>query len=303
MIRDGALAPDVWQVAVTRTRKTSDIASLAERAARELLEAWPALRTAQRTERNAPISSALQAKKGSAARLATACNDDPSLANLRQGLITRHAGSGSPVWALAVPHLLIRSAIDGHCVASVVDEARHFAESKKSASDSYTALAGVTVTEALSLGSTLDLIPWSDIPRTDHKSVFELPKPLAVTPNLAIRHRSAESRVLFSSLENAEANKISAKTDRMPFTWIDDFVRCIIALNVCPVARLGGWTQFSNRIADALGSTTVYSYTPEIFDQNTLFISLGPVPWTRKPRSTSFICSRSSKLARRTRSD
>ena len=101
----------------TEDQTEGDIASLAEKAARELLEVMPTLKLANPIERGMEISEALRAENSSAARLMAVFRDDSSFGNLHGGWIQQHGGFGMAAQGHAVPVLLINSVIDGHYAA------------------------------------------------------------------------------------------------------------------------------------------------------------------------------------------
>ena len=202
----------------TEDQTEGDIASLAEKAARELLEVMPTLKLANPIERGMEISEALRAENSSAARLMAVFRDDSSFGNLHGGWIQQHGGFGMAAQGHAVPVLLINSVIDGHSTKSLIEEARAFAGSQTSITESYTPLAGATVAEAVSLDDNIDLVPWADVPDGNQKTVFgpggaydglalltSILRPRQAFANSAVRIRSADCQVLFSSSKDAEA--------------------------------------------------------------------------------------------------
>ena len=234
-----------------------DMARLAEEAARELLHAMPVLATDEPIARSA---KALDAEQGSAARLKAALQEDTSFGNLRGGWVRQRGGFTMPLSGYELPHLLINGVIGGHQSAeSLIDEARSFAKSQTSTTDSYTPLAGVTVSEVVSLGDDIELLPWNDIPESPQKTGFserpDLSKRLfpktPVFATSAIRIRSAECQALFPSKEDAEIpHKVAAKERSDRQIRALDAVHCITAVSTSVVAALGHWAQFGNKIAN-----------------------------------------------------
>ncbi len=139
---------------VTENQTEKDIAHLAEQAAGEVLEAMPTLKAAQPILRILPI---LRAEQGGTARLKAVLSDDPSFGDLRAGWIQQRGGFGMAVPDHMLTLVLINGVIDGHSAKSLIAEARAFAVSRTSITEWYTPLAGVTVKEAVSLGSDIDL--------------------------------------------------------------------------------------------------------------------------------------------------
>jgi hypothetical protein len=150
-----------------------NIESLAEQAARELLEALPDLKAAQSTERNALIALALHAEQGIAGRLVAAFSGDSSFGDLRDGWI-RCGGSGRRMQPHMVPHFLIAKVLEGFAAKPLIAEARAFAATRRSATELYTPLAGVTLGAELNLGNYIDLVPWVNVSNGDHKSYSSL---------------------------------------------------------------------------------------------------------------------------------
>ncbi len=142
----------------TEDQTGEDIESLAEQAARELLEVMPTLKSAKPIERGMAIAEALRTEQSSAARVVAVFRDDSSFGDLHRGWIQQPGGYGMAAQGHAVLHLLINSVIDGHSTKSLIEEARAFADSRTSITESYTPLASVTVAEAVSLGDNIDLV-------------------------------------------------------------------------------------------------------------------------------------------------
>jgi hypothetical protein len=260
----------------TDNQATCQIESLTEQAARELLEAEPTLKAASPTETDAAIGLALRAEQGSATRLAAAFREDESFGNLRKGWIQQRGGAGIPVQAHAVPRLLISSALQGHPVKSITDEAWAFAASQTSITESYTALTGVALEGPISLCKNVDLIPWEGVPESRHKALFssELPLPhIRTMPNAAVRACSVEGQVLFSS--NKEVGPRN-KDLEVSTVQLDDILRCITVLTVAPVGLLGGWTQFRSKIAEALGVGS-YWYSQAFYTADLWRVASKPV--------------------------
>ena len=265
---------------VTETHTEKDIAHLAEQAAGELLDAMPTLKAAQRIERALAI---LRAEQGGTARLKAVLSDDSSFGDLRNGWIQQGGGFGMAVQDHVLPFLLINSVIDSYSAKSVVAEARAFAASRTSKTEWYTPLAGVTVTEAVILGRDIDLIPWADVPDGDQKTNFgpdSLHHRWALIPAIAtsaIRFRSAECQVLFSSHEDAKTSTEATVSEQIArHDQIQDVVRCITALSVCAVAAIGNWGQFDRKIANDICGAG-YSYGSALFESAVRGASFKPL--------------------------
>jgi hypothetical protein len=123
----------------TESQFKGNFESLAEQAARELLEPVPALKTAKSSEKNALLALAIHSGQGSAARLVTAFSRDASFGDLRDGWI-QCGGAGMRVQAHMFPHFLISSIIDGHSAKQLTKDARTFAAARRSAIEFYTPL-------------------------------------------------------------------------------------------------------------------------------------------------------------------
>ncbi len=267
-----------------------DIASLAERAACELLEAMPTLNAANRIERGMAISEALSAEQSTAARLVAVFSDDPSFGDLRGGWIQQHGGYGMIVQRHMIPHQLINSVIDGHSAKSFVEEARAFAASPTSVTESYRPVAGATVTEVVSLGDNIELVPWAEVPDDDEKKAFDsngpnyalmlsvpVPLPLRAAANMAVRVRSAECQVLFSSSQEAQEVREAVPTATTEqAARIRDVVRSITLQGERGVAELGNWARFDNEIANNLTGTG-FSFNGALFDSAVYTASRDPV--------------------------
>lgn len=268
---------------VTENQAEKDIAHLAEQAAGELLEAMPMLKAAQPIERFRAI---LQAEQGGTARLKAVLSDDPSFGDLRAGWIQQRSGCGRAVQDHMLPLFLINGVIEGHSAKSLVAEARAFAVSGISKTEWYTALAGVTVTEAVSLGSDIDLVPWADIPDSDQKTKFgpdsshlshlSIFAQMPATATSAIRVRSAECQVLFSSIEAAKIAIEDASENTARNVQIQDVVGCITALSVCAVAAIGNWGRFDQKIANDI-SGAGYSHGSALFESAVRVASSRPI--------------------------
>ncbi len=266
---------------VTENQTEKDIAHLAEQAAGELLASMPTLKAAQ------PIGRALaimQAKHGGTARLKAVLCDDPSFGDLRAGWIQQRGGYGVAVQDYVLPVFLINGVIDGHSAKSLIAEARAFAVSGMSKTEWYTALAGVTVTKAVSLGRDIDLVPWADVPDSDQKTKFGsdpshlstfLQMPAKATS--AIRIRSAECQVLFSSHEDAKiaiediGREVTARS-----VQIQDVVRCITTISVHVVAAIGNWGQFDQKIVNDICGAG-YSHGVALFESAVYKASSKPI--------------------------
>lgn len=263
----------------TENPTETDIVDLAEKAARELLKAWPTLKTAQPIERSIAITKALRAKQSGAAILKAVVGGDASFGDLRDGWIQQSGGFGMQVRSIMLSHRLISAVIEGHSAESFVAAARAFAHSRTSKTEWYTPLVGVTVTEAVSLGSNIDLVPWNDVPDSTQKTFFGPESPLhksamrmlslAQMPaiaNSAIRVRSAESQVLFSSHKNAMTTTDATASENTTRTvQVQDIMHCITTLSVRTVAVIGNWGQFGVGIANDI-SGAAYSHYPDLFD-------------------------------------
>lgn len=264
-----------------------DITKLAELAASELLEAVPALKDAKPIERSMAIIQALHSDQGNAARLKALLNNDASFGDLRAGWMQLAGGMGMAIQGHVLPYLIINNVVDGRSPMPLIEEARAFAASRTSITEMYTALAGVTVAEAVSLGPSIDLIPWADVPDGNQKTMFgtdlshrEFGSPMPQQRSIAtaaIRIRSVECQVLFASHEDAKpaiedaGNEIIARTE-----LARDVVRCITALSVCPVGAVGGWSQLDKTIANQFAGTG-YSYGGALSDFSIHVASFKPV--------------------------
>ena len=180
-----------------------DIETLAEQAAREVLEAVPALPAANPIERGRIIAEALRGSQGAGAILISAFMDDPSFGDLRGGWIQQTGGYGMAIQGHMFPHRMVDSIIVGKSAKSLVEEARAFAASPTSVTESYTPVAGATVAEVVSLGDNIELVPWAEVPDVDQMKVFDssgryypftsslpVPLPLRAAANMAVRVRA-----------------------------------------------------------------------------------------------------------------
>jgi len=266
------------------TETPRDIENLAEQAARELLQAMPTLETAEPIEREFEIFRALHRKQGSARTLKEVFSNDSSFGDLRDGWIQQGGGLETEVERWMVPRLLINAVIEGHSAKSLVEEARAFAISRTSTTEWYGALSEAPVSEEVNLGDNIDLVPWSDVPDGNQKRLFSRDPPRrvelraglspsdfrhmpAASADSAVRIRSPQCQVLFSSYEDAEAafeGSISPYVDRV----VGDVARCVTALSVRPAAMLGLWAQFDTKIAnDLVAGNTPLGYSSALFDR------------------------------------
>jgi len=131
-----------------------------------------------------------------------------------------------------------------------------------------------------SLGNNIDLVPWADVPDDDQKRKFGpdlsdrdfavmmsgFPRGRASAAS-AIRIRSPEHQVLFSSNKDAEASAVNSGVEfSMARTLqVRDVVGCITALSVCAVAAISSWSRFDRKIVNAI-SPSGYSHDGTLFD-------------------------------------
>ena len=181
------------------------------------------------------------------------------------------------------PHFLISKIIDGVSAKPLVEQARAFAKSRRSAPESYTPIAGVAVAAAANLGNNIDLIPWADVPDGYHKMLFQPDFSTSITlmqamPNSALRTNFAECQVLFSSYDDAKAAiEVSHNQVQAVNVAIQDIVRCMTILAKRPVTAIGSWPQFDQAIANS-ACIAPYSYAETLFDNSIRFASFNPVP-------------------------
>ena len=266
-----------------------EIETLAERVARELLEVVPGLPSANPIERGRIIAEALRGSQGAGAVLISAFMDDASFGDLRGGWIQQTGGYGMSIQEHTVPHRMVDSIIVGKSAKSLVEEARAFAASPTSVTESYTPVAGATVAEVASLGDNIELVPWSEVPDVDQKKIFDsnrpyysfmsslpVPLPLRAAANMAVRVRSAECQVLFSSSQEAQEVREAvtiATTEQA--ARIRDIVRCITLQGERGVASLGQWELFEKEIANFAGTGS--SFNGALFDNAVYTASRDPV--------------------------
>lgn len=289
-----------------------EIARLAEQVASELLASSPALKSAQRIDRGPAITQAMHPGEGSAARLKRVVREERLFGDLRNGWIEMVDGFGMTLQEHTIPFLLINSAIDGFSVETVIADAQAFAKSRKCVTEHYTPLAGVTVTAPVSLGDDVDLIPWADVPNSDTKSKFGLNTPRRVRADsippffithafatAAVRTRSAESQVLFASVEDAKAMRESLPNNStFDSVRIKDVVRCITAESVCTVAEIGRWAQFDEKVANEFVGSG-YIYNQALFDDTILAASKKPATMNGSAFTELFSCFEKLKPAER----
>lgn len=267
-----------------------DIETLAEQVAREVLEAVPGLPDANPIERGRIIMEALLGSQGAGAVLKSAFMDDPSFGDLRGGWIQQAGGFGAAFQGHMVPHHIVDSIIVGKSAKSLVEEARAFAASPTSVTESYTPVAGATVAEVVSLGDNIELVPWAEVPDVDQKKVFDsrgpyfafmsslpVPLPLRAAANMAVRVRSAEYQVLFSSSQEAqEVREAATIATTEQAVRIRDIVRCITLQGERSVVPLGKWALFDKEIANNLAGTG-FSFNGDLFDNAVYAASRDPV--------------------------
>lgn len=267
----------------------TDLVRLTELAVSELLGAAPGLADGDRIAKGVAIIAAMEDEKSGAAKLGVALQADPSFGNLRGGWIQHRSGSGMMVQEHMLPHLMIRRVMSGKSAESLVAEAREFAASPTSATEYYASIAGVTVSDTVSLGDNIDLIPWADVPDGLQKTAFSggssheagfsissfVNRPATATS--AIRARSAEYQILFSSHDDAKAATETAGEERaLRQVVVNDVVRCITALSTRTVAVIGGWSQFDREIANDIASAS-YEYGSTLFESAVRAASSKPI--------------------------
>jgi len=232
----------------------------------------------------------LRSSGGAGAVLISAFTDDPSFGDLRGGWIQHADGSGSATQGHTILHLMVDSMIVGESAKSIVEDARAFAAAPTSSCATYTPLAGATVAEAVSLDDRIELVPWAEVPDVYQKRTFDLrgspialmavlpfPSPLRAAANMAVRVRSEECQVLFSSPQKAqEVRKALTKDMNEQAARIRDIVRCITLQCERSVAPLGKWPVFDKEIANKLASTG-FSFDGTLFDNAVYVASRNPV--------------------------
>lgn len=282
----------------------TNIESLAAQAASELLQTVPALRTASLIQQSVAISDALSVEHSSASRLKAALCGDSSFGALRNGWLVQRGGGTVPVQDHMLTHAFIRRAIDGQAVDSIVAEAHAFAASRTGVVESYTPLAGITVTKTVNLGDNIDLIPWADVPASQQKKAFgsdpaylgrnlltlTLSPGLRAAANSAIRVRSAEYQVLFESKEAARAKWEGSEHDPTTSTRrVQDVVRCLTAQSGSTAVAIGNWSQFDKKIANDICGVG-YSTGSTLFDPATYIAYSSPVALDGDSLASLFRC-------------
>ena len=256
------------------TSKKKVIQNLAERAACELLEANPTLKDKDQKSKRLIIYRALRDPKSNAAKLKDGFCSDRSFEIFRRGWI-QCSSMGRRMEDHVIPQFLILSVINGFSAKSLVDEILAFADCRSSVTETYAPLAGATIDEAVSLGVGIDLVPWTDVPKSihwadepesikmthinpnwySHKLIpFRQTFPqMEATKNSAIRIRVKERNVFFTSSTEAKTEYENlSKEFTNHISQIEDVVRCITALSGQPVAALGYWTQFNSSLANEM---------------------------------------------------
>ena len=256
-----------------KKRMVSKIRSLAEQAAREVLENMPALKDTGLSERGVLIKQALCAGQGGPARLMTAVQDNSSFGDLRGGWI-QLGNHGMQVEPETILGFLISSAIDGHPVKPAIDEMRAFADFRTSLVEFYSPLGGFTVAEAVSLDRDIDLIPWADVPDCIQKTMFSghlAQGPfLRVRATSAVRSRLGERQVLFP--EHSAKKSID---EGRHWESAEQVVRCLTALGVWNVAALGQWSYSSRQLVNGI-AVAGCGYNSAVFDTNVAVASISP---------------------------
>ncbi len=294
-----------WEVERLATQREAkvDIETLAEQFAGELLAAVPGLPDANPIERGRIITEALLASQGAGAVLKSAFMDDPSFGDLRGGWIQQAGGYGMLIQEHMVPNRMVDSNIVGKSAKSLVEEARAFAACPTSVTESYTPVAGATVAEVISLGDNIELVPWAEVPDVDQKKVFDssgphfafmsslpVPLPLLAAANMAVRVRSAEYQVLFSSSQEAkEVREAGTAATAEQAARIRDIVRCITLQGERGVAALGNWALFENEIVNSLAGSG-FSFNPALFDIAVYSASRDPVALEAESIARLFRC-------------
>lgn len=261
-------------------RREEDITHLLETAANELAGDIP-------IESGVAINQALRNERSGAARLKVVISEDASFGDLRAGWLQQVDGMGMAINYHMLTAHLIRNVVDGHSSKTVVKEARTFAASPTSSTVSYTALAGITVAEAVCLGPNVDLVPWIDVHDSAQKTIFGTevaPQEIGLSmwqqrsiATSAIRVHSAECQVVFSSHEDAKPMVEASNREATARTELRlDVLRCLTALSVYPVASIGGWSQFDRTVPNSFIGTG-YWHNGDLFDRAVKVASADPV--------------------------
>ena len=197
---------------------------------------------------------------------------DISFRKLRSGWL-QIPTMGMAIQDHMLPIILIRSCLDGQAPDSIIDAARHFAESGKATIDQYVPLAGIEIDDIIHLSETADLLPWSEVPNSKNKVRFDsisdptkhfgsdFPR-FAAKAAAAIRHRSFR-KILFDSSDKAISDQaaVAEATEDLNST----VVLCFVAQHAKPAASLGSWVQTDSDFLERLISSG-YSWTNHLFE-------------------------------------
>jgi hypothetical protein len=277
------------------TQMPSDISSLAEQVAQELLKAIPGLRDMPAMRRSLAVLQAVNSVQGSVGKLRTAILDDLSFGDLRRGWV-QVENAGRALFEDWVPLLLINAVIDGQSAAALIADARTFAGARTSAIEWYIALAGIKVTELVSLGTDMELVPWGDVPASYQKAQFSgasagpefgLPLmpfyPFSALPTCAIRIRQKARQVLFSSHEAAAEMSAASTSEALARNErIEDVVRCITVLSCNAVATLGRWMELGDKFARRIDVSGLW-YGWALYEPAVRSASSNPIVLDRTP--------------------
>lgn len=267
-----------------------DIETLVEQVARELLDVLPSLQSATPIDQDMAITRALLGGQGCGPTLMAAFREDPSFGYLRGGWLQFPDLGGHIIQDHVIPRRLVKRVIAGASAKSVVEEVREFVAAGSCRTVFYTAIAGATVTETISVDENMEILPWSNVPNIDQKNIFSgnLPKLDFSTQeptltgyqsnaNMAFRMWSAESQALFSSSDEANKKMRSDRTSIMNFRLkIEDLIRCITLASGRSVVAIGSWGLLDKEIANNLMGPA-FSFEGTLFDRDIYVSSLNPL--------------------------
>lgn len=253
---------------------TSDIATLAQNAAKEILNAVPHFKRLDRIARSMLIQKVMDAQDSAVARLRVACLADESFGSLHQGWLETE-GMGSLVQNQMLATLFLKWAIDEECLSDLLYHCREFAKAGVGRARAYAAIAGATVDASAEVSPGFRIIPWAEVPDSFQKQLFDGSEGLQssgflVKPTIAVEIQGPERRILFPSYsESASTPRLAQHLISDNVTRFDDVIRCIVARTCRPVGLVGSWVHEDTRVAREL-TGAAYSYGANRFNA-TLF--------------------------------
>lgn len=192
------------------------------------------------------------------------------------------AGNGNAVDPHVLPSALLRRVLLGSSVQSVLHEFREFAESRSSGAVWYAALAGVSVSEPISLDDGVEVVPWDLVPDSSAGKKFlefrqaDPMSGLKALPNCAIKISLPNRRVFFENAMQTEDPLGSLSEISRCHDIGADIQRALTLTSQKQVGFLVTWTQATNSVANEFAGSAI-AHSRGADDSGLFSSSLQPV--------------------------